>query len=357
MILICGRKVKVQTGTKSQTVNICSSANIHGQYDHTVRLRPPFISTETLLRQTFSSIEDLVRYLERHNLGEIEQTPAIRSSCATQIRSNIAPTAGNSRNPLIELFRSAEVNSFASLALAASALSENELFLRFEHQGKAAPYRGLHRSYFVGHTGKTTSGVSTNRREEHLAIAIWRACRESGFALPDGTILFPVDYQLPLKSHRDEANAGLGKIDLFCVESAGEPWISEVKIHSVRNGRVDTPLKALLEALAYCATLDADMRYLSRESDDEKRMLLHAVSPMRPNLLILAPAEYWDLCDLEESRHYWKQALQALRRRVELAFKIRVRFVRIDDCLWEMTPSGMPSLIGSPVFNWALPIT
>jgi hypothetical protein len=253
------------------------------------------------------------------------------------------------------VFRSPEVNSFAVLARVASSFSENELLLKFERQGKAAPYRGLHRSYFVGHTGKTTSGVSTNRREEHLAIALWRAYRESGFALPEGTVLFPVDYQLPLKSHRDEANAGLGKIDLFCVESEGESWITEVKIHSFRDGSVDTPLKALLEALAYCATLDPDMRYLSRESDDKKRMLGHVVSPIRPNLLILAPAEYWDQCDLEESRCRWREPLQSLGRNIELAFKIRVRFVRMNNCRWEMTPSGMPCLIESPLFDWAIP--
>jgi hypothetical protein len=76
VIHICGRMVKVQTGTKSQSVNICSSANIHGQYDWIVRLRPPFISTETLLRQNFGSIEDLVRYLELHDFGKLRQDRA-----------------------------------------------------------------------------------------------------------------------------------------------------------------------------------------------------------------------------------------------------------------------------------------
>jgi hypothetical protein len=255
-------------------------------------------------------------------------------------------------HPLVELFQSPAVKSFASSA--AFALAEDELLLKFEQQRKAAPHRGLHRSYFRGHNGKTTSGRATNRREEHLAIALWRAYRESGFTLPDGTMLFPVDYQLPLKSHRDEANAGLGKIDLFCAESGGEPWITEVKISSALDRRVDTPLKALLEALAYCATLDADMRFLSRESDDKKRALLHLVSPLRPNLLVLAPSEYWDSCELEEGRHCWKEALQALSQSIELALKIKVRFVRMDNCRWEMPESGMPCLIGSPVFTSAI---
>jgi hypothetical protein len=258
-------------------------------------------------------------------------------------------------HPLVELFRSAEVNSFASSTLAASALTENELLLRFVEQRKGAPHRALHRPYFGKHTGKTTSGRQTNRREEHLAIALWSAYRVSGFVLPDGTILFPVDYQLPLKSHRDEANALLGKVDLFCAESEGEPWIGEVKICPTRSGGVDTPLKALLEALAYCATLDADLRYLSRESDDKKHTLLHVVSPIRANLLILAPSEYWDVCDRAEARHCWRESLQALSQRIELALKVKVRFVRMDNCQWEMPTSGIPRLIGSPVFNWAIP--
>ena len=353
MIEICERRIKIQTGPKSQTVNICDSANINGRYDYTVRLHPPFISEEVLLRQHFNSIQDIVEYLERHYSGEVERRP--RLGGATDARSMITSTEPLSRHPLVAAFQSADVNSFASLAEAASALSEDALLTRFEEQRNAAPYRGLQRCYFVGHTGRTTSGASTNRREEHLAIALWSAYRESGFTLPDETVLFPIDYQLPLKSHRDAANAGLGKVDLFCADGTAEPWIAELKIYSERNGRVDTPLKAALEALAYCATLDPDMRYLSRESDDKKRTLLHIVNPSRPNLLVLAPTEYWNCCNIIGGRHGWREPLEALRQRIELALKIRVLFVRIDNCRWEMTPQGIPQLTEIPAFDWALP--
>ena len=82
---ICGRKIKVHAGTKSQTVNVCSSANILGQYDYIVRLRPPFISPATLLSQNFNSIEELVRYLERHHSGETGRRPVTRAASATQL--------------------------------------------------------------------------------------------------------------------------------------------------------------------------------------------------------------------------------------------------------------------------------
>ncbi|MBZ5515443.1 MAG: hypothetical protein LAN62_11520 [Acidobacteriia bacterium] len=79
MIHISGRKVKVQTGTKSQTVNICTDANIHGVYEYIVRLHPPFITEDTLRQQHFSSIEDLVAYLQHNHYGQVEQT-AVRHS-------------------------------------------------------------------------------------------------------------------------------------------------------------------------------------------------------------------------------------------------------------------------------------
>lgn len=86
MIHTCGRKVKVQAGPKSQTVNICSGANIYGQYDWIVRLGPPLVSTETFLRQNFSVIEDLPRYLQRHRPGEILRKPALQSGAILPLR-------------------------------------------------------------------------------------------------------------------------------------------------------------------------------------------------------------------------------------------------------------------------------
>ena len=96
------------------------------------------------------------------------------------------------------------------------------------------------------------------------------------------------------------------------------------------------------------------MRNLSRECDDKKRMLLHSFSPMRPNLLIMAPAEYWDLCEQAEVSALWREPLQALSRRIEVAFKIKVRFLRMDNFLWQMNENTRTaSLIGTPVFKWA----
>lgn len=80
MLYVCGRKIKVKTGKNTQTVNICTNGNIQGDYDYIVRLRPPFISENTLLDKEFATIDDLVRYLRDHHFGEIEKTPVVGSA-------------------------------------------------------------------------------------------------------------------------------------------------------------------------------------------------------------------------------------------------------------------------------------
>lgn len=79
MIDICGRRVKIVTGSKSQTVNVYSPENVGGTYDYIIRIVPPFPSLEESLRQqAFASLEELVRYLEKQHFGRIERTPLTR---------------------------------------------------------------------------------------------------------------------------------------------------------------------------------------------------------------------------------------------------------------------------------------
>lgn len=75
MINICGRRVKVVTGTKSQTVNVCSLNNINDEYDYIIRLRRDFVTEEFLQLKKFGSIEEMVKYLEEHHYGDVEQFP------------------------------------------------------------------------------------------------------------------------------------------------------------------------------------------------------------------------------------------------------------------------------------------
>ena len=79
MITICGRKVMFRKGPKTQTINICTEQNVRSLYDYTLRLRPPFITEDTLGSQNFESIEALVQYLKSKHHGTIEKYPSSKT--------------------------------------------------------------------------------------------------------------------------------------------------------------------------------------------------------------------------------------------------------------------------------------
>ena len=248
------------------------------------------------------------------------------------------------------MFHRKEFNCFPTAGPASAALAALDLGALFEQQRIAAPRRGDIARYLVGHTGITTSGLETNRREEHLAIALWIRYRSLGWLMPDGTRLYPIDYQLPLKSHRDQANAGVGKVDLFALSDTGQPSVIELKVHPAHGRRTETPLKALLEGLAYSAILDANREALCAEC----RLASHAVKPSRPQVIVLAPAEYWAICANYEARFPWRRQLTALRRRIEETIGIQTRFVSIEACRWSPPAAGLSAtLAGNPLFRWA----
>ena len=50
------------------------------QNHYIVRLYPPFIDDDTLLRQKFNSIEDMIKYLQQNHHGQIEKEPSSQLS-------------------------------------------------------------------------------------------------------------------------------------------------------------------------------------------------------------------------------------------------------------------------------------
>jgi hypothetical protein len=67
------RRVKVVTGSKTQSVNICDPRGVEGEYECIVRVRPPFTSEQELEKARFDSDRDLVAYLIRDYGGELQR--------------------------------------------------------------------------------------------------------------------------------------------------------------------------------------------------------------------------------------------------------------------------------------------
>jgi len=77
MFVLFDRKIKIQTGVKSQTVNICTKENILGKYEYRVRLHPPFyVEPDNLVEKRFGNIQEIVTYLQDQHNRTIEISPS-----------------------------------------------------------------------------------------------------------------------------------------------------------------------------------------------------------------------------------------------------------------------------------------
>jgi hypothetical protein len=83
---------------------------------------------------------------------------------------------------------------------------------------------------------------TVSRKEEHIARSLYDRKR--------GELHF-IDYQIPLKNARDDANKGLGKIDLLAWDGK-----SLVILELKRPGSAETLLRCVLEAYTYWKTVD-----------------------------------------------------------------------------------------------------
>ena len=199
------------------------------------------------------------------------------------------------------------------------------------------------KKYFLDeHTGHPCSGPSSNRLEEHLAIALWHCFRGRQMALPNGGEMVFVDYQVPLKALRSDL--GIGKIDLFGtvdVSSSCSGRVCELKI-----GHRDTPLKAILECLTYRAIAEANLADISDELGKRLTDL---------ECLVLAPVEYWSWFASERSAGNWTAEIKSLLERIEADLGIKCSLLALENCQWTVGLNGdAPLLSYTPTAREAL---
>ena len=186
---------------------------------------------------------------------------------------------------LIALATHPDHNAVTRFGNACRQLDAKDLVDGYDALMARAPHRHrFNRRYFVGHDGRPSSGAWTNRIEEHLAIGLVND--RSTWVMPDGGSVELLDYQVPLKAQRSDR--GIGKIDIFGLTDTSVPVVIELKV--LGKNSADTPLRALLEALAYAAIVDANGASFRSEISG---MTGRRITSGRPNLLIAAPDDYW----------------------------------------------------------------
>ncbi|MDA7968983.1 MAG: hypothetical protein MPK31_08680 [Gammaproteobacteria bacterium] len=208
-----------------------------------------------------------------------------------------------------------EANNITQFCEFMRQLDMEKLSDAYEEEKAHAPRP---KQYFVGRAGKpTTSSEESNRREEHLAMALCNDFGEKGeVAHEEISELRFLDYQFPLKARRGDA--GVGKVDLFGVIDDVHPCVVELKIDR-ESGLGDTPARALLEALAYCAIVEANIEQIAGEARETFGVNFSA---KKPRLMILAPGSYWrgwkDKREAKDWRPVFLDLLKSIREHIGL---------------------------------------
>ena len=237
-------------------------------------------------------------------------------------------------HPLIELAADRDVRQAAGFCKAAAALTGEKLAALFEQEKANAPR--LHeagRRYFVKRSGKPAAERRRTKDGEHLGAALVRHCRAPEPNLLDlsesDERLELLDYHVRVKtgSVDDPATKGIGRVDLIglVAERLCLVKLRFLEPTATRCGVGDTPLRALLEALAYGAIAASNRSALDQEISSRFE---RSVGDAPPLLLLLASPRYWELCRKREAQKgaAWIKELERLARELEEENGVAVRF-------------------------------
>ena len=247
---------------------------------------------------------------------------------------------------LNELYKDPRVNQISCFGRIAAEITPADIIESYVQARELAPRRHVHgKHYFVNHSSSRGRSELSNRKEEHLALALWRAS-QSGYstALPSGESLEIIDYQMPLKAQRRDA--GVGKVDLVGLVDRNRFTIIELKVCPSSNRLGDTPLRAYLEALAYCAIVEANAEDIA---DELKIALNRKIQLSVPNMLIMAPQDYWTGYLEHSIAGKWWPALRDLAAEIAELLGLRSKFLALQDVELRMGTSETPPLLSSDI--------
>lgn len=229
---------------------------------------------------------------------------------------------------LITLHGELQVNRISEFCDVAREIEIDSLCNAYINLVDHSPRRSLnHKPYLVKeHFGFPSGDEKSNRREEHLGLALFN--QSTPCNLPDGRDLNIIDYQTPLKSKRSDK--GIGEVDLFGVIDSSIPAVIELIIEGLNGRKADTPLRALLEGLAYCAIVEANI------ADEARAKFNLHVTPKRPDLFVMAPQKYWHSYLSKPSAGDWLPVLETMIAELRLKLDINIHLNSLMNVDFEM---------------------
>ena len=217
-----------------------------------------------------------------------------------------------------EGFFAKQLNHTTDLVRNIRNVKRDQLHEEFRELIECAPRRAdAGKDYFVNHSGVPSSGKRANSwSEEILAMALWN----ERIFLPrsDGTEIFMLDYQFPLRA--SSSDSGIGEVDLLGITNQGQLMVIELKVKPVGvNNRGYTPAAALLQGLRYAAIVQANFGSIARELKQRFEISI----PNEPLIVqVLAPEDWWNgWIGLEASTRRaagkWEIAFEKLAKDIE----------------------------------------
>lgn len=126
---------------------------------------------------------------------------------------------------------------------------------------------------------------------------------------------------------------------MFGVIDGSLPCVIELKVPIASGGRSDTPLRAFLEAFAYCAIVEANIDELAAEA---AATLGCEITRDRSALMVMAPEDYW-LSYLRKPRaDDWWPPLERLATDLAVSLSLESHFIALRDAHFDMGLSGNP---------------
>ncbi len=263
------------------------------------------------------------------------------------------------QHPLIERAGDKLVRQAKGFQEAAAALTGDILLAEYEKELVAAPSRSdAGKKYLVAYNSRLAAEAKTGREGEHLCIALARRHKDGGAPLlmPEEEGHFEALHPLvPVRSApadkalgADDPNFGLDRIDLVGrgpedrLVAAATRWLAP---DAGRVGTGDTPLRALLLALAHAACAEANAAALTEE------LGAHTEGPFasgRPLVLVAGSPRYWELCRKRAAQRgaVWIREMERLAKELtELGLPVQyISFKMKETPAWSYES-------GSPVFT------
>ena len=223
------------------------------------------------------------------------------------------------------------LNQTTDLVRNINRISRDKLHDEYRMLLECAPRRAdAGKDYFVNHRGVPSSGKRASPwSEEILAMALWN--ERSFWPRANGTKLFMMDYQFPLRA--SSSDTGIGEVDLLGITNQKRLVVIELKVKPDGvNNRGDTPAAALLQGLRYAAIIQSNIGSIAREMEQKFDL---SFPPEPPVVQVLGQKEWWQAwMGLEGSKRNaagnWELAFVNLARDLEDCIGIDVECAELD---------------------------